>query len=72
MAETTAVNDRLTRIETRAEEYLKRSEVAPTLVRIETKLDNMKWILAVVVGVMVTISTGLIVGIIMLALQSSP
>lgn len=70
MAETT-LNDRRTRVETRAEEYLKRSEVAPTLVRIETKLDNMKWILAVVVGIMVTISTGLIVGIIMLAIQSS-
>lgn len=70
MAET-ALNDRLTRVETRAEEYLKRGEVAPTLVRIETKLDNMKWILAVVVGIMVTISTGLIVGIIMLAIQSS-
>lgn len=68
MAETT-MNNRMTRMETRAEEYLKRSEVAPTLVRIETKLDNMKWILAVVVGIMVTISTGLIVGIIMLALQ---
>lgn len=68
MAETT-INNRMTRMETRAEEYLKRSEVAPTLVRIETKLDNMKWILAVVVGIMVTISTGLIVGIIMLALQ---
>ena len=63
------MNNRMTRMETRAEEYLKRSEVAPTLVRIETKLDNMKWILAVVVGIMVTISTGLIVGIIMLALQ---
>ena len=70
MAEST-LNDCLTRVETRAEEYLKRSEVAPTLVRIETKLDNMKWILAVVVGIMVTISTGFIVGIIMLAIQSS-
>lgn len=66
------MNDRLTKLETRAEEYLKRSEVAPTLVRIETKLDNMKWILGVVVAVMVTVSTGLIVGIIMLALQSTP
>ena len=70
MADAT-LNDCLTRVETRAEEYLKRSEVAPTLVRIETKLDNMKWILAVVVGIMVTISTGFIVGIIMLAIQSS-
>ena len=59
-------------MDTAAEEYLKRSEVAPTLVRIETKLDNMKWILGVVVAIMVAISTGLIVGIIMLALQSSP
>lgn len=70
MAEAT-VNDRMTRLETRAEEYVKRSEIAPTLVRIETKLDNLKWILGVVVAIMVAIAAGVIVGIIMFALQGS-
>ena len=63
------MNDRLTRIETRAEEYVKRSEIAPTLVRIETKLDNLKWILGVIVAIMVAITTGVIVGSIMFAIQ---
>ena len=63
-------SDRRTSIEVRAEEYLKRNEVAPTLVRIETKLDNMKWILGVVVAILVAVSTGIIVGTVMIALQT--
>ena len=53
-----------------ADDYFKRGEIAPTLVRIETKLDNDKWILGVVVAIIVAIATGLTVSIIMLALQS--
>ena len=66
-----AFNERLTVAETRAEDYVKRSEIAPTLVRIETKLDNLKWILGVVAAIIVAIATGASVGIIMLALQSA-
>ncbi len=71
MAETT-MNDRLTKVETRAEEYLKRSEVVPTLVRIETKLDNQKWILGAIVAFLVALAAGLIVGLVVLVLQLSP
>ena len=68
MAET-VLNDRLTRVETRAEEYLKRGEVAPTLSRIETKLDHMKWILAAVIAFLGAIIAGVIVALIMLVAQ---
>ena len=54
-----------------AECYFQRSEIAPTLVRIETKLDNLKWALGVVVAIIVAIAAGVTVGIIMLALQSA-
>ena len=70
MAET-AMNDRLTRMETRAEEYVKRSDISATLARIETKLDNQKWLVGVIVGIIVTIGTGITVGLIFLALQSA-
>lgn len=70
MAET-ALNDRLTRAETRAEEYLKRGEVAPTLVRIETKLDNMKWIMGAVIAFLGAITAGVIVALIMLLVQGT-
>lgn len=67
----TALNDRLTRAETRAEEYLKRGEVAPTLVRIETKLDNMKWIMGAVIAFLGAITAGVIVALIMLLVQGT-
>lgn len=70
MAETTA-NNRLTRLETRAEEYVKRNEIGPTLARIETKLDHMKWILAAVIAFLGAIAAGVIVALIMLVVQSS-
>ena len=63
-------SDRRTSIKVRAEEYLKRNEVAPTLVRIENKLDNMKWILGVVVAILVAVSTGITVGTVMITLQT--
>ncbi|MCY3832106.1 MAG: hypothetical protein OXG85_03755 [Chloroflexi bacterium] len=70
MAES-ALNDRLTRVETRAEEYLKRGEVGPTLSRIETKLDNMKWILGAVIAFLGAITAGVIVALIMLLVQGA-
>ena len=44
MAEST-LESRLTQIETRSEEYVKRSDISATLSRIETALDYHKWIL---------------------------
>ena len=63
------LNDRLTKLETRSEEYVKRSEISATLARIETKLDNQKWLVGVIVAIFVTIGTGITVGLIMLAIQ---
>ncbi len=70
MAET-AMNDRLTRVETRSEEYVKRNEIGPTLARIETKLDHMKWILAAVIAFLGAITAGVIVALVMLLVQGS-
>lgn len=70
MTEST-VNNRLTRLETCAEEYVKRNEIGPTLARIETKLDHMKWILAAVIAFLGAIAAGVIVALIMLVVQSS-
>ena len=64
-----ALNDRLTKLETRSEEYVKRSDISATLARIETKLDNQKWLVGVIVAIFVTIGTGITVGLIMVAIQ---
>ncbi|MCY3866844.1 MAG: hypothetical protein OXG68_15505 [Chloroflexi bacterium] len=48
MAEST-IDRRVTQMETRAEEYVKRSDISATLSRIETALDYHKWILGLLV-----------------------
>ena len=65
------LNDRLTKLETRSEEYVKHSDISATLARIETKLDNQKWLVGVIVAIFVSIGTGITVGLIMLALQGA-
>lgn len=69
MSEVT-MNDRLTKLEIRSEEYVKRSDISASLARIETKLDNQKWLVGVIVAIFVTIGTGITVGLIMLAIQA--
>lgn len=66
-----ALNDRLTKLETRSEVYVKRSDISATLARIETKVDNQKWLVGVIVAIFVTIGTGITVGLILLAIQGS-
>ena len=48
MAEST-FEHRAAQIETRSEEYVKRSDIPATLSRIETALDYHKWILGLLV-----------------------
>lgn len=48
MAEST-FESRLTQMETRSEEYVKKSDISATLSRIETALDYHKWILGLLV-----------------------
>ena len=48
MAEST-LESRVTQIETRSEEYVKKSDISATLSRIETALDYHKWILGLLV-----------------------
>ena len=59
------------RLQESASNYFKRNEIGPTLARIETKLDHMKWILAAVIAFLGTIAAGVIVALIMLVVQSS-
>ncbi len=66
-----ALNDRLTRLETRSEVYVKQSDISAPLARIETKLDNQKWLVGVIVAITVTIGTGITMGLIMLAIQGA-
>lgn len=66
-----ALKDRVTRVETRAEAYLKGSKVTPTLVRIETKLDNMKWIFGAVIAFLGAKTAGVNVALIKLLVQGS-
>ena len=44
-----ALERRLTQIETRSEEYVKKSDISAILSRIETSLDYHKWILGLLV-----------------------
>ena len=48
MAESTH-DSRITQIETRSEEYVKKSDISAILSRIETALDYHKWILGLLV-----------------------
>lgn len=48
MAETT-LERRVTQVETRSEEYVRKSDISATLARIETALDYHKWILGLLV-----------------------
>ncbi len=48
MAET-AQDRRITQIETRSEEYVKKSDISATLARIETALNDHKWVLGLLV-----------------------
>lgn len=48
MAEST-LESRVTQLETRSEEYVKKSDISATLSRIETALDYHKWILGLLV-----------------------
>lgn len=48
MAET-AQDRRITQIETRSEEYVKKSDISATLARIETALNYHKWVLGLLV-----------------------
>ena len=43
------LDSRMTQMETRSEEYVKRSDISATLSRIETALDYHKWILGLLV-----------------------
>lgn len=70
MAET-ALNDRLTRVDTLAEEYVKRNEIGPTLARIGSKLDHIKWILAAVIAFLGAITAGVVVALIILLVQGA-
>ena len=48
MAES-SIDRRVTQMETRSEEYVKRSDISATLSRIDTALDYHKWILGLLV-----------------------
>ena len=43
------IDKRVTAMETRAEEYVKKSDISATLARIETALDYHKWVLGLLV-----------------------
>ena len=43
------LDSRMTEMETRSEEYVKKSDISATLTRIETALDYHKWILGLLV-----------------------
>ena len=43
------LDSRMTQMETRSEEYVKKSDISATLSRIETALDYHKWILGLLV-----------------------